>query len=44
MVWEFVSRLLFVHMDTAGFQFDEAMMQGSPREQVNYLIDQITKQ
>ena len=43
-VWEFVSRLLFVHMDTAGFQFDPGLLQGTPREQVNYLIDLISKQ
>jgi hypothetical protein len=44
MVWDFVSRLLFVHMDTAGFQFDGSRMQGTPREQVNYLVDLISKE
>lgn len=44
MVWEFVSRLLFVHMDTAGFQFDASRMQGTPREQVNYLVDLLSKE
>ena len=43
MVWEFVSRMLFVHMDNAGFQFDPARMQGTPREQVNYMIDLLSK-
>ena len=44
LVWDFVSRLLFVHMDTAGFEFDADRMQGTPREQVNYLIDMLSKQ
>jgi hypothetical protein len=44
MVWEFVSRLLFVHMDTAGFQFESEKMQGTPREQVNYLVDLLSKE
>jgi Peptidase U49 len=44
MVWEFVSRLLFVHMDTADFQFDASRMQGTPRDQVNYLVDLLSKE
>jgi len=43
-VWEFVSRMLFIHMDTAGFQFEAERMQGTPRDQANYLIDLISKQ
>jgi hypothetical protein len=41
MVWYLVSCLLFVHMDNAGFEFDPARMQGSPRDEVNYLIDPV---
>jgi len=44
LVWDFVSRMLFVHMDNAGFQFDTDKMQGTPREQVNYMIDLLSKQ
>lgn len=46
MVWYFVSTLLFIHMDSAGFDFDERdaiHMQGDPRDEVNYLIDRIAR-
>jgi hypothetical protein len=43
IVWFFVSNLLFVHMDNAGFDFDGSKMQGSPRDEVNYLIDILSK-
>lgn len=43
MVWDFVSRMLFIHMDTAGYQFEESRMQGTPRDQANYSIDLISK-
>jgi hypothetical protein len=39
VVWYLVSCLLFVHMRHAEFKFDYSRMQGSPRDDVNYLID-----
>jgi hypothetical protein len=46
MVWYFVSQMLFTHMCSAGFDFDERdarQMQGDPMEEVNYLIDRVAK-
>ena len=47
IVWYFVSLMLFIHMWAAGFDFDEKTdaihMQGDPRDEVNYLIDRISK-
>lgn len=46
MVWYFVSTMLFIHMWSAGYDFDEddaVHMQGDPRDEVNYLIDRISK-
>jgi hypothetical protein len=43
IVWDFVSRLLFVHMDTAGFEFVAEKFQLSPRDQVNYMIDLLSR-
>ncbi len=43
MVWYLASHLLFIHMDTAGFEFDSVMMQGNPHDEINYLINLIAK-
>lgn len=45
-VWQFIAIMLFLHMDSAGFDFDEGdaiCMQGDPRDEVNYLINRISK-
>jgi hypothetical protein len=45
-VWQSVATLLFIHMHSAGYDFDNGdaiLMQGDPRDQVNYLIDRISK-
>jgi hypothetical protein len=44
-VWESIALMLFVHMTSAGYEFDErdaTHMQGDPRDEVNYLIDRIS--
>ena len=45
VVWYFVFNLLFIHMWSAGFDFDPqhdaGHLQGDMRDQVNYLIDRI---
>lgn len=45
LVWWVVATLLFIHMDSAGFDFDidfdAARLQGSQQESANYLIDRI---
>ena len=46
LIWDFVSMMLFNHMGSAGFDFDETdaeHMQGDSRDEVNYLIDRISK-
>ena len=47
MVWYFVSTMLFLHMWSAGYDFDPEKdaihMQGDVRDEVNYLIDRISK-
>lgn len=46
MVWYFVSIMLFIHMWSAAYEFDESdaiHMQGDPREEANYLIDRISR-
>ncbi len=43
MMWYLVSCLLFIHMDNVGFEIDPARMQGSPRDEVNYLIDLLSQ-
>lgn len=46
MVWYFVSTMLFMHMWSAGYDFDQddaVHMQGDPRDEANYLIDRISK-
>ncbi|MDY0167612.1 MAG: phage exclusion protein Lit family protein [Thermoguttaceae bacterium] len=46
MVWYFVSTMLFIHMWSAGYDFDESdaiHMQGDPKDEVNYLIDRISR-
>ncbi|PAY17450.1 hypothetical protein CKO51_21280 [Rhodopirellula sp. SM50] len=47
MVWYFVAQMLFIHMWSAGFDFDPEQdaihMQGDPRDEVNYYIDRISK-
>lgn len=45
-VWQAVETMLFVHMYSAGYDFDDSdaiHMQGDPRDEVNYLIDRISK-
>jgi hypothetical protein len=45
-VWQSIATMLFVHMDSAGYDFDasdDVRMQGDPRDQVNYLIDRIAR-
>jgi hypothetical protein len=45
-VWQFIATMLFVHMDSAGYDFDEsdaARMQGDPKDEVSYLIDRISR-
>lgn len=45
-VWLSVATMLFIHMDSAGYKFDESdaiHMQGDPRDEVNYLIDRISR-
>ncbi|MEX2185146.1 MAG: phage exclusion protein Lit family protein [Pirellulales bacterium] len=47
LVWYFVSNVLFLHIHTAGYEFDDSdlpRMQCPLHEQVNYLIDRISKQ
>jgi peptidase U49-like protein len=43
VVWDFVSRMLFVHMDNTGFAIDPDRMQGSPKDEVNHLVDLLSK-
>jgi hypothetical protein len=43
MVWEIVARLLCPHMATAKIELDPARMQGNPKDEVNYMIDVISK-
>jgi hypothetical protein len=43
-VWQSIATMLFIHMDSAGYDFDESdavRMQGDPRDEVSYLIDRI---
>lgn len=46
IVWDIVSDLLFIHMDAAGFPFDDKHdgihLQTTPKDQVNYLINRIS--
>jgi hypothetical protein len=45
-VWACIATLLFIHMDSAGFDFgesDASYMQGDPRDEVNHLITRIEK-
>jgi Peptidase U49 len=42
-IWYFVSTMLFIHMDCANYTFDPRFFQGDPRDEVNYLIDMISK-
>lgn len=45
-LWQSVATMLFIHMGSAGYGFDESdaiHMQGDPRDEVNYLIDRISK-
>jgi hypothetical protein len=45
-VWQFIATMLFIHMDSADYDFDESgaiHMQGDPRDEVNYLIDRISR-
>jgi hypothetical protein len=45
-IWTFVSTMLFAHMDTAGYKFDETdstNMEGDQRDVANHLIDRIAK-
>jgi Peptidase U49 len=43
VVWDVVGSFLFLHFDNAGFEFDASKMQGSPRDEVNYMIDVLSK-
>jgi len=43
LIWDFLSRILFLHCDAAGIQVEAGRLQGSPRDRVNYLIDLISK-
>jgi hypothetical protein len=45
-VWYSVATLLFIHMGSAGYEFDAEdakHMQGDPRDEVSYLIDRISR-
>lgn len=45
-VWEFIASMLFIHMRSAGYDFDKSdavHMQDDPRDEVNHLIDRISK-
>jgi hypothetical protein len=45
-IWDFISTMLFVHMIAAGFVFTEAdgvHLQSNSKDEVNYLIDRISK-
>jgi hypothetical protein len=43
VVWDFTARTLFVHADNARIEVEAAGLQGSPKDQVKYLIDLIAK-
>jgi hypothetical protein len=43
VVWDFTARTLFVHVDNAGIEVDAAGLQGSPKDQVKYLVGLISK-
>lgn len=45
-VWQSIATLLFIHMRSAGYEFDASYAnhtQGDSRDEVNYLIDRISK-
>jgi len=45
-VWQSVATMLFIHMESASFDFDETdaiHMNGDPRDEANYLIDRISR-
>jgi hypothetical protein len=45
-VWQSVSTLLFIHMRSASYEFDDndaLHMQGDPRAEASYLIDRISR-
>lgn len=45
-VWQSIATLLFIHMRSAGYDFDASYAihtQGNSRDEVNYLIDRISK-
>jgi len=45
-VWQSIAILLFIHMRSAGYDFDASYAihtQGNSRDEVNYLIDRISK-
>jgi hypothetical protein len=45
-VWQSVATLLFIHMWSGGYDFDESdgtHMQGDPRDEVNHLIDRMSR-
>src|SRR5262249_17961620 len=42
-IWHFVERWLFIHMGAAGYTLEEARMQGSRKEVVNYYMDELAK-
>jgi hypothetical protein len=46
VIWDSVATMLFIHMGSAGYDFDESAaihMRGDPRDEVNYLIDRISR-
>jgi len=43
VIWDFVARTLFVHMDNAGIPVECEPMQGCPRQRVGYLVEWLSK-
>jgi hypothetical protein len=43
LIWDSLSRILSMHCDAAGIQVQLGLMEGSPRDRVNYLIDLVSK-
>jgi len=44
LVFHFLKYILFCHIDSTGIEVDGAQLQGSQKEQVNYLINLISKE
>jgi hypothetical protein len=43
LVWDFVEKMLYIHMEHAACSYDPERLQGHPREGASYLIDLLSR-